>query len=66
MPDGDFDARQIFIAHEGLWQAMVEWAEQHNFHLHRIPDGATDEGRPFFHGDLADADFTPTYAFMPK
>lgn len=62
----DFEPRQIFIVHESLWQAMEDFAERRNFHLHRIPDGANDDGVPFFKDPAADPDFTPTYAFMPK
>jgi hypothetical protein len=61
-PD-DFAPRQIFVVHQGLWDAMERWAAQHNFYLHRIPDGADDDGRPFF---SEDPDVTPTYGFMPK
>lgn len=66
-----FAPRQILIAHEGLWRAMEAWAEQRNFWLHRIPDGADEDGRPFFREqkpetECAQCGHTPTYAFMPK
>jgi len=60
-PEGH--ARQIFIAHKGLWEQMERWAEQRNFYLQRIPDGADEDGRPFFRDD---EETTPTYGFMPK
>jgi len=59
----EFEPRQIFIVHESVWQAIERFAEQHNFYLHRIPDGADDDGRPFYSDD---PDTTPTYGFMPK
>ena len=59
----DGEARQIFIAHKGLWQQLERWAEARNFYLHRIPDGANEDGVPFFSDD---PETTPTYAFMPR
>ena len=63
-PEGH--ARQIFIAHKGLWEQMERWAEQRNFYLSRIPDGANEDGTVFFKDPATEEDFTPTYAFMPK
>ena len=63
-PEGN--ARQIFIAHAGLWDQMVRWAASRNFYLQRIPDGANEDGVPFFKDPATDDDFTPTYGFMPK
>lgn len=57
------EPKQIFIAHESLWKAMEKWARDHGFHLDRLPDGASDDGVPFFSDD---PDVTPTYAFMPR
>jgi hypothetical protein len=67
----DFEPRQIFIVHESIWRAMLIWAADHRFHLHRVPDGADEEGVPFFREDkpeteCAQCGHTPTYAFMPK
>jgi hypothetical protein len=67
----DFEARQILIVHESLWDAMKRWASDHRFYLDRIPDGADDEGRAFFREDRPETEcprcgHTPTYAFAPK
>jgi hypothetical protein len=68
---GDFEPRQILIVHPSLWEAMERWAADHRFHLHRIPDGADDEGRPYFRENRPETEcpqcgHTPTYSFMPK
>lgn len=65
MPE-NFEPRQIFITHEGMWEALKVFAGRHNLHLDRIPDGANEDGIPFFKDPDTDEDFTPTYAFMPK
>jgi hypothetical protein len=67
----NFAPRQIFIAHESLWNAMQRWAADHNFHLDRIPDGADENGVPFFREDKPETEcpqcgHTPTYSFMSK
>ena len=63
MPDG----KQILIVHDSLWTAMERFAERNNLRLDRIPDGADDNGVPYF-TDWNDGenDGFPTYAFMPK
>jgi hypothetical protein len=66
-----FEARQILIVHEGLWAAMERFAAANNFRLDRVPDGADDEGRPFFREDKPETEcqqcgHTPTYGFMPR
>jgi hypothetical protein len=62
-PRGDMEPKQIFIVHDSIWDAMRRWAKDHKFRLVRLPDGADDEGRPFFKDD--DPDVVPTYGFMP-
>lgn len=61
-----FEPSQIFVVHASLWDAMERWAADHKFHLGRLPDGADEDGVPFFKDPATDDDFTPTYAFMPK
>jgi len=68
---GEFEPRQIFIVHEGIWNAMKRFAETNNLRLDRIPDGADETGRPFFREDRPETEcpqcgHTPTYGFMPK
>lgn len=65
------EPRQILIVHEGLWEAMQQFADQHNLLLHRIPDGSDDDGVPFFREEKPETEcpqcgHTPTFAFMPK
>jgi hypothetical protein len=65
------EPKQILIVHDSLWDAMERWAREHNFMLSRIPDGADDEGRPFFREDKPETEcpqcgHTQTYAFMPQ
>lgn len=67
----EFPPRQIMILNEGLWNALERWAADRNFHLHRIPDGADENGVPFFREDKPETEcpqcgHTPTYSFMPK
>lgn len=57
----EFESKQIYIAHEGIWDAMKAFARNNNFHLDLIPtmvDGKLTLDYP--KGE------TPTYAFMPK
>jgi len=71
MTSPDFEPRQIFIAHQSLWDAMERFARANNFHLDRIPDGADEDGTVFFREQRPETEcqqcgHTPTYAFMPK
>jgi hypothetical protein len=71
MAGNEFAPRQIFIVHPGLWEAMERWAADHKFHLGRIPDGADDDGVPFYREDrpgteCAQCGHVPTYGFMPE
>jgi hypothetical protein len=68
---GEFEPRQIMVVHEGTWEALKVFAGRHNLHLDRIPDGADENGVPFFREDRPETEcekcgHTPTYAFMPK
>lgn len=52
--EAQFGPRQIFIAHEIVWQAIEEWAERRRMVLCRVPD-LTEPGCEDF----------PTYVFQP-
>lgn len=66
-----FEARQVMVVHESVWNALVALGEQHGLRLDRVPDGADDDGTPFFREDRPDTEcpqcgHVPTYAFMPR
>jgi len=56
-----FEARQIVIAHQGLWDRIVNWALQYGWALQQIPNGMDENGIPV----MNNPDDLPTYAFMP-
>lgn len=62
LPGQDFECKQIFIAHQAVWEAMEEWARARNFHLSLIPTVNADGALSLDYGP----EETPTYAFMPK
>jgi DNA primase len=62
-PTESFECKQIFVAHQTIWDQMLKWANDRGFYLQRIPDGSDDEGRLVYKDD---EDTTPTSAFMPK
>jgi hypothetical protein len=71
MPEPDFEPKQILIVHPAIWRAMQNWAADHKFLLARIPDGADEEGVPFYREDKPEGEceqcgHTPTYGFMPS
>lgn len=69
----DFELRQILVTHESVWRALVSLGIQHGLDLVRLPDGADDDGRPFFQESRPEAPTcpdcgppVPTYGYMPK
>lgn len=58
----EFEARQIVIAHEGLWKALQNWGQSRNLELVRIPGRVDEDGNP----TLDPGDDLPCYSFMPK
>jgi hypothetical protein len=61
-PPDAFECKQIFIAHQVMWDAMELWAKVHGFHLDLIPTTDADGNLTLTYGP----DDTPTYAFMPR
>ena len=62
----DFEPKQIFIAHEGLWKAMQAWAAARNFNLDLIPTIDAEGNLTLDYSKSPEEDKTPTYAFMPR
>jgi hypothetical protein len=58
----DFDARQIVVAHEKLWEDLETWGNARGLMLVRIPAGIDENGAL----TMDPGDDLPPYAFMPK
>lgn len=59
----DFEAREIVIAHQSLWEALERFADERNLMLTRIPFGCDDEGKLTM--EVPEGRLAP-YGFIPR